>query len=84
MPLPSTINHVRTPGNLFLLFSQLSKQMVSAEHIKKQTETDSVLSRVKRLIQSEGEIPDNEAELRLYTQKASELRVVNGTLLWGS
>ena len=58
--------------------------MVSAEHIKKQTETDSVLSRVKRLIQSDGEIPDNETELRPYTQKASQLRVVDGTLLWGS
>ena len=43
-----------------------------------------MLSRVKRLIQSDGKIPDNEAELRPYTQKASELRVVNGTLLWGS
>ena len=28
LPLPSTIDHVPTPGNILLLFSQLSKQIV--------------------------------------------------------
>ena len=69
--LPSTIDHIPSPGNI-LLFSQLSKQIVSAEHIKKWTEKDLVLSRVRRLIQSDGEIPDTETELRPFPQKASE------------
>ena len=69
LPLSSTIDYVRTPGNLLLLFSQLSKQIMSAEHIKKYTEKDPVLSKVKRLIQSDGEIPETEAELSPYSQK---------------
>ena len=84
MPHPNTIDHVPTPGNILLLFSQLSKQIVSAEHIKKWTEKAPVLSRVKRWIQSDGEIPDTETELRPYAQKASELSVVDGTFLWES
>ena len=84
LPLPSTIDHVPTPGNVLYLFSQLSKQIVTAEHIKKWTEKDPVLSRVRRLIRSDGEIPDTVTELRPYTQRTSELSVVDGTLLWGS
>ena len=42
---------------------------MSAEHIKKYTEKDPVLSKVKRLIQSDGEIPETEAELSPYSQK---------------
>ena len=57
---------------------------MSAEHIKKWTEKDPVLSRVRKLIQSDGEIPDTETELRPYIQKASELSVVDDTLLLGS
>ena len=84
LPLSSPINYLPTPGNLLLLFSQFSKQIVSAEHIKKYTEKDPVLYNVKRLIQSDGEIPETEAELKPYSQKASELSVVDGTLHWGS
>ena len=80
--LPSTIDHVPTLGKVLLLFSQLSKEIVSAEHIKKWTEKDPVLSRVRRLIQSDGEIPDSETWLRPYAQKASELSVVDITHLW--
>ena len=43
-----------------------------------------MLSKVKRLIQCDGEIPETEAELSPYSQKASELSVVDGTLHWGS
>ena len=53
-------------------------------HIKEYTEKDPVLSKVKRLIQCDGEIPETEAELSPYSQKASELSVVDGTLHWGS
>ena len=84
MPHPNTIDHVPTPGNILLLFSQLSKQIVSPEHIKKWTEKDPVLSTVRKMIQSDGEIPDTKTKLRTYTQKDSELSVVDGTLLWGS
>ena len=58
--LPSTIDHVPTPGNIILLFSQLSKQIMLGVHIKNWSEKDPVLSRVRRLIQSDGEIPDTE------------------------
>ena len=84
LPLSSTIDYVPTPGNLLLLFSQLSERIISAEHIKLWTEKDPVLSRVRKLIQSDGEIPETEAELRRYSQKALELSVVDGILLWGS
>ena len=60
LPLPSTIDHVPTPGNIILLFSQLSKQIMLGVHIKNWSEKDPVLSRVRRLIQSDGEIPDTE------------------------
>ena len=45
---------------------------------------DPVLSRVRKLIQSDGEIPETEADLRPYSQKVSELSVVDGIILWGS
>ena len=57
---------------------------MSAEHIIKWTEKDLVLSRVRRLIQSDGEIPYTETELRPCAQKASESSVVDDTLIWGS
>ena len=84
LPLKETIEHVPTPGNLLLLFSQLSKQILSAEHIKLCTEKDPVLARVRKIIQSDGEIPETEAEFRPYSQKVTELSVVDGILLWGS
>ena len=46
LPLNETIEYVPTPGNLLLLFSQLSKQILSAEHIKLWTEKDPVLAGV--------------------------------------
>ena len=45
--LPSTIDHVPSPGNLLLIFSQLTHQKMDRER-----------SKVRRLIQSEDEISD--------------------------
>ena len=84
LPLSETINYVPTPGNLLLLWSQLSEQIVSAEQIKLWTEKDPILARIKKIIQSDSKIPEVEAVLRPYIQKATELSVVDGVLLWGS
>ena len=72
--LPSTIDHVTTLGNLLLLFSQLSKQIVSAEDIKKWMEKDPVLSRVRRLIHCDNEIPDIEAEFKTLCSESIRIK----------
>ena len=68
----------------FYLVSYQNKLSVEHINIKLWTEKGTLLSKFRKLIQSNVEIPETEAELRPYSQKASELSVVDGTLLWGS
>ena len=79
-------NHVATvplPGDVLLLFRTLQGTTVRANRIRQWTDTDPVLSRVRRKVLSGWGTLD-EPELQPYQPRAAELSVQDGCLMWGS
>ena len=81
LPLNDFPSNVPLPGDLILLNTQLSEAIVTADHIKKWTQKDPVLSRVHHLVQHGWTLTDpNPSFLPYY----NELSTSNGCVLWGS
>ena len=84
LPLPETEQYVPIPGDVCLLFQQLSTAIITAEHIRSWTEKDPLLARVCHFIQSGWTQLKPEPDLQPFYNRRNELSVVDGCILWGS
>ena len=83
LPVANTIREVPLPGDVLLVFRTLEGTPVTASQIRQWTDTDPVLSHVRRNLLS-GWVKSDDPELRPYQSRASELSVQDGCVLWGS
>ena len=83
LPVTDHIGTVPLPGDVLLLFQTLQGTPVRADQIRKWTDMDPVLCRVRRNVLS-GWVDSTEPELQAYQSRATELSVQDGCLLLGS
>ena len=83
LPVPNHIKEVPLPGDVLLLFRTLDDSPVKAVQIRQWTDTDTVLSRVRRNLLS-GWVNTTEPALQPYQSRSTELSVQDGCILWGS
>ena len=83
LPLPDFPTQIPTPGETIFLLDILHSLPVTAEHIKKWTNQDSTLSRVRTMIQQGWQFT-NDADFKPYMRRREELSVYDGCVLWGS
>ena len=84
LPLPQEPISSPMPEELDHLIDQLSTSIVTAEQIKKWTDKDPILSRVRILVLSGWTIRDPDSDLKPYYNRRHELSMLDGCLLWGS
>ena len=82
LPLPDKPAEVPIPGETILVLDMLNSLPVTAEHIKQWTNRDTVLSRVRTMIQR-GWQDSSEPDLMPYQRRKNELSVHDGCVLWG-
>ena len=82
-PLPHAPTDIPTPGETILLMDMLQTMPVTAAHIKKDTDRDPVLSKVRDLI-LQGWKHTEEESMQPFQYRCKELSVVDGCVLWGS
>ena len=83
LPMSNYVATVPLPGDVLLLFRTLESSPVGASQIRKWTDADTVLSRVRRYVLS-GWGESVEPGLHPYQSKASELSIQDGCVLRGS
>lgn len=81
LPLPNFPSSVPMPQDVVLMFEHISEAIVSADDIKKWTDRDPNLSRLRQIVLSGGEVPDDAPQLKPYLHCFTELSVTNGCLL---
>ena len=86
LPLKERPDVVPVPGDTILMMEALdSSSVVSVAAIKSWTDKDPVLSHVRKcVVHGNWQLPDKESEFRPYKQRATELSVQDGCVLWGS
>ena len=84
LPLPETEQYVPVPGDIRLLFQQLSTSIVTADHIRSWTAKDPLLARVRHFIQGGWTLMKPDTDIQPYYNRRDELSVVDGCILWGS
>ena len=76
---------VPLPGETVLLFEALDSTSVRAKQIREWVDKDPILSRVQDRVRRGWQWQaTDEAALQPYQQRASELSIQDGCLLWGS
>ena len=83
LPLPDSLREVPTPGEIVLMMETLEGSPVSAVHIKQWTDHDTLLSRVRDLVQHAWE-DTSEEQLKPFNQRKLELSVQDDCVLWDS
>ena len=83
LPLLETAQSVLVPGDIHLLFQQLSTSIVTADHIRAWTEKDPLLARVCHFIQSSWTLTKPDADIQPCYNRRDELTVIDGCILWG-
>ena len=71
------------PGETVLLLQTLEESPVTPAQIRKWTDRDPILSRVRLQVQDGGVI-DKEGDFQPYSRRKDELSTQDGCLLWGS
>ena len=82
-PLAVTVNAVDV-GEEVQLLEHLTYTQVSAEDLKKWTDRDPLLARVRTYVLSGWDNVESDDELRPYFARKYELSVLNGCVLWGA
>ena len=83
LPVSNHVTTVPLPGDVLLLFQTLQSTPVRADQIRQWTDTDPILSRIRRNVLS-GWVDSDDPELQPYQLRAAELSVQDGCLQWGS
>jgi transposase InsO family protein len=83
LPLPETPTFVPTPEEVILSLGVIDESPITAEHIRKWTLSDPVLSQVRHFVEHGWPIatPDG---LSPYSSRKSEISVQQGILMWGN
>ena len=68
---------------MLLLFQTLQGTLVRADQIQRLTDTNAILSRMRRNVLS-GWVDSDEPELQWCLSRAAELSFQDGCVLWGS
>ena len=82
LPLPASVEETSPPGEVVLLMETLHNTPVDSKMIRRWTDRDPVLSKVRRLVQS-GWKHTSEENLKPYQNRSSELSVQDSCVLWG-
>lgn len=83
LPLPQVPQEVPIPEEIVFLMQTLQGSPVTATHIKKWTDQDPVLSRVRYMV-LHGWRDSMEEEFTPFNRRHTELSVQDGCVLWGS
>ena len=83
LPLPQVPEKTSTPVEIISLLQTLQSSPITADHIKKWTDKDPILSRVRNFV-SKGWKDTCEDALSPYWQRKDELSLLDGCVLWGN
>lgn len=83
LPLPEAPSEVSVPDEVVFLLQTLQSSPITADQIKKWTNRDPILSRVRNFV-SKGWNDSCEDELSPYRQRKDELSMLDGCVLWGN
>ena len=83
LPLPTSLSNVQPPTELVLLMETLQEYPVTARDIRKWTNRDPLLSKIRNLVLN-GWRDGEELEMHPFNKKRNELSVQDGCVLWGS
>lgn len=84
LPRSITTSSDCLPGDLVHLVDHLSTTTISCSNIKAWTDSDPVLSKVRRYIQTGWVDGEQGEEFKPVRKRQKELSVLDGCLLWGS
>ena len=82
LPLPTTVEETSPPGEAVLLMETLHSTPVDSNQIRRWTDRDPVLSKVRRLVQFGWEETDDE-NMKPYQIRRHELSIQDSCVLWG-
>ena len=84
LPLQECPSRETLPGETVLLMETLQVSPVNFEHIRKWTEADGVLSKVKELLITGWMSDDGDEDLQPYRKRKGELSLQDGCILLGA
>ena len=82
LPLPTMVEETSPPGEAVLLMETLHSTPVDSNQIRRWTDHNPVLSKVRRLVQFGWEETDDE-NMKLYQVRRHELSIQDSCDLWG-
>ncbi len=83
LPLPNTPKEAKVPAEVVMLLETLLASPILAVQIRKWTDRDPLLSRVRTFVMK-GWREESEAELAPYRQRKDELSTIDDCVLWGN
>ena len=83
LPLPELPSEVPLPGEMILLMECLQTSTITAAQIRRWTERDPVLAKVRDYVMQGWPLIEGSVELLPYSRRRAELSVQDGCLLWG-
>ena len=84
LPQPVTTESDCPPGDLVHLVNHLSSTTITAAHIRRWTDTDPVLSKVRNYLQQGWPSSELEKEFKPFKSRRNELSIMDGCILWGA
>ena len=84
LPLPDCPTTVPMPQDVVSTLNYISESIISIAKIQQWTDKDPVLSRLRALVLSGGQLPTDVPEMKQYSHIFTELSVADGCLLRGS
>ncbi len=81
LPLPDTPREAKVPAEMVLLLETLQASPISAKQIRKWTDRDPLLSRVRTFVMK-GWREESEDALAPYRQRKDELSTIDDCVLW--
>ena len=84
LPLPITVQEVPVPAETVCLIEFMDSSPIDVDHIRRLTDRDPVLSRVKRFVGQGWSTVSDSDELKPYFIRKDELSLQDGCLLWGA
>jgi hypothetical protein len=82
LPLPETVKEADTPGEMVLLMDTLHSTPIDSQQIRRWTDRDPVMSKVRRLVQT-GWKQTSTVEMKPYQERHLELSIQGSCVLWG-
>lgn len=84
LPLPEPSNVENEPAGVFLLREQLSHSLVTADHVRRWTDKDPILAKVKKFTVLGWPIDVSDSVLLPFYRRRLELSILDGCILLGS